>query len=92
MSSDTSFGVRLIDAEDLLTAFPAWEDETFHTCAVRETIKACKTIDAVPVVRCNECKYAEKRIGNAPYRCTVWFHSVNENDFCSAGVLGEYED
>lgn len=42
--------MRLIDADNLLTAFPPEEDETFHTSAVRGTINACPTVDAVPVV------------------------------------------
>lgn len=41
--------MRLIDADDLLTAFPAWENEIFRTSAVRGTINACPTVDAVPV-------------------------------------------
>ena len=40
--------MRLIDADDLLTAFPAWENEIFRTSAVRGTINACPTVDAVP--------------------------------------------
>ena len=41
---------RLIDADILLTAFPKGENEIFRTSAVRGTIDACPTVDAVPVV------------------------------------------
>lgn len=41
--------MRVIDADNLLTAFPKSEDEVFHTSAVRGTINACQTVEAVPV-------------------------------------------
>lgn len=50
---------RLIDVDNLLTAFPPEENEIFRTSAVRGTINACPTVDAVPVVRCKDCKHCQ---------------------------------
>ena len=41
--------MRLVDADILLTAFPKGENEIFRTSAVRGTIDACPTADAVPL-------------------------------------------
>lgn len=48
-------------------------------------------IDAVPVIRCHECGYSKKRIGDMV--CTRWDYDegegpnvVNGDDFCSYGV------
>lgn len=40
--------MRPIDADNLLTAFPAGENETFRTSAVRGTINACPTLEVIP--------------------------------------------
>ena len=40
--------MRLIDADELLTAFPPEENEIFGTSAVRGTIEACPTVTTVP--------------------------------------------
>ena len=44
---------RLIDADELKTAFPC--GETVRTESVRATIDHAPTVDAVPVVRCKDC-------------------------------------
>ena len=84
--------MRLIDADDLLTAFPAWENEIFHTSAVRGTINACPTVDAVTVVRCGECQYwdsfpscsATPQYHACRRRIMGNVHTMRE-DFCSRG-------
>ena len=42
--------MRLIDADNLLTAFPEDELEPLRISVVRAIIKVCPTVDAVPVV------------------------------------------
>ena len=39
--------MRTIDADNLLTAFPEGENETFRTSAVRGTINACPTLKVI---------------------------------------------
>lgn len=45
------------------------------------------TIDAVPVVRCRDCKYNSeaKAIGEDSLWCDYWAIDPDENDFCSYG-------
>ena len=42
---------------------------------------AIKALDAVPVVRCRECK----RFDRDNVICKMWLHVVASNDFCSYG-------
>ena len=84
--------MRLIDADILLTAFPKGENEIFRTSAVRGTIDACPTVDAVPVVRCGECKYWDR---SPSCSATPQYHAckrrifadvhMTRDDFCSQG-------
>lgn len=77
--------MRLIDADELKTAFPC--GETVRTESVRATIDHMPTVDAVPVVRCRDCKnsehwYADRR------RCFLWHEngvSVFDGGFCNYG-------
>lgn len=57
--------MRLVDADVLLTAFPKGENEIFRTSAVRGTIDACPTVDAIPVVH-----GTWKRNKNGTYSCS----------------------
>lgn len=87
---------RLIDADVLLTAFPKGENEIFRTSAVRGTIDACPTVDAVPVVRCKDCKFSDwytAMDGNRYCYCMEHGSSGHKgNDFCSYGEKeGEQE-
>ena len=76
---------RLIDADNLLTAFPKEENEIFHTSAVRGTIEACQTVDAVEVVRCKDCiRYLQ--IDEVWGRCPVIPYLLRKKDFCSYGL------
>ena len=49
--------------------------------AVRSILHSAKTIDAVPVVRCRECKYHNK----PPCPMRLSFNWTEDNDFCSYG-------
>lgn len=46
------------------------------------------TIDAVPVVRCNECKHYETDTGF----CHYWETGLHWDDFCSKGVKANAAD
>lgn len=56
---------------------------------VKEILKDAPTIDAVPVVRCGECKYCVFHCGE--HFCIKWraFPVVETDDFCSYGERRE---
>lgn len=75
--------MRLIDADELLTAFPG-DEPTLTTSCVRMTIRRMPTIDAVPVVRCKDCKWHEDNF------CTNFnVFGFGQDDYCSLGERGD---
>lgn len=93
--------MRLIDADEILTGIEElkispWATEDYmcyHNLAVKEALEIVRdlclnqapTIDAVPVVRCKDCKYFTL----SPYGCGKWEfdmeHGDEQNNFCSYG-------
>jgi hypothetical protein len=67
--------------------------------ALQEALNKVPTVDAVPVIRCKDCKYAKKiYIKNLPwlkqweYSCGYFnTHSVNGEGFCSNAEPKEKE-
>ena len=51
---------RLIDADELKKAFDFDDDAELEVAVVHYGIDHAPTIDAVPVVRCKDCKYRKK--------------------------------
>ena len=52
---------------------------------VQHILSHTPTIDAVPVVRCKDCKRFAYDKGDADYYCTISTCVVSHNDFCSYG-------
>lgn len=52
---------------------------------IRDILSDAPTIDAVPVVRCRECKYHRPIDYCAKHKQTGWF----DDDFCSHGKRKE---
>lgn len=88
--------MRPIDADKLVRdhGFFIEDEDGFPTCVVCETdIRHYPTIDAVPVVRCKECKYYKpgkyfKDINfchRLPYYAEKGGLNVADDDFCSYG-------
>ena len=93
--------MRLIDGDEL------WErlnDEPWEHNADRDEIalpivNAAPTVDAVPVVRCKDCKWFADNNGGEWYGCKM-FHVVRitpedapkPDDFCSYGERKEGAD
>ena len=81
---------RMIDADAAKEALTGWETEPTDE-EIEYTIDHIPTVDAVPVVRCNDCKYwigEEQTLnGEKLIRCAVdderW---TGGNDFCSFGT------
>ena len=90
--------MRLIDSDEL------WERLNYEPCehnADRDEIalpivNAAPTVDAVPVVRCKDCKWFADNNGGEWYGCKM-FHVVRitpedapkPDDFCSYGERRE---
>ena len=63
---------------------------------IKKSMEATKTVDAVPVVRCKECKYSCKD-GNGRSCEGYWYElseydvTVKDDDFCSYGEGKDYD-
>ena len=54
------------------------------------TLNNVPTVDAVPVLRCKDCRYAEEDLKYPEYRyCRLHEQSKKENGFCDEGVYYE---
>ena len=88
--------MRLIDADRALEivrdqgiAHPnAYHLTNYATLILREA----PTVDAVPVVRCRECKYHEDTSITEYEHCCLIGKTVRYNDFCSYGERKEGVD
>lgn len=71
---------KLIDAEKLKKHYAWWEDDERRTM-FDQIVDAQPTVDAVPVIRCKDCKYRDKETAN----CTRFRKDryVQSNSFCS---------
>ena len=92
--------MRLIDADWVLAHIKPYElsDEDWSVTGgtairlIHNAIDGAPTIDAVPVVRCNDCKWFADNNGGEWYGCYM-FHVVRitpedapkPDDFCSYG-------
>ena len=83
---------RLIDAKAGKKMFsaiaqPAEYKGVIHMVVPISEIDKLPTVDAVPVVRCRDCKYWENGKDYEPY-CNHWGNMMtdtNPDDFCSYG-------
>ena len=88
--------MRLIDADRLSEAIydnvPApYEDASWAKENCLAEIEAAQTVDAVPVVRCRECKYRFKNNGHDKSGCPIIDANIwmDDDDFCSHGERKE---
>ena len=82
--------MSLINREALLSYADLWASCGEHYTAedVIMMIKTAPTVDAVPVVRCRECKYRDGTPGQPNIQCG----QMHEDDFCSYGERKEGAD
>lgn len=82
--------MRLIDADELKGKAIADPDDgkCFVYC---QDIDEAPTVDAVPVVRCRECKFYFPG-STKPCVLSIGLTMVDENDFCSYGERNENEN
>lgn len=92
--------MRLIDAEKLVDML--YDNEFAVLCPLDEVsgvVDACPTVDAVPIVRCKDCKYYTRSELLAPNKFCFRLKHPAENrvigynfapdDFCSYGERRE---
>ena len=89
--------MRLIDADRLSEAIydnvPApYEDASWAKENCLAEIETAQTVDAVPVVRCRECKHMIPQ-SHTRY-CTVWnaVNGMGDDGFCNYGERKEGAD
>ena len=78
---------RLIDAEELELQFDVSDEDII----AKEIIRNAPTVDAVPVVRCRDCKFYFPDSTN-PCVLSIGLTMVDEDDFCSYGERNEDEN
>lgn len=93
---------RLIDAnsilDDFLKRYTEMERDrklVFAACEVKQDfadmISNAATVDAVPVVRCKDCKYRFKNNNHSKAGCPIIDANIwmDDDDFCSHGERKE---
>ena len=91
--------MRLIDADRLSEVIydnvsALYEDAVCAKEDCLAEIYVAPTVDAIPVVRCRECKYRFKNNGHSKDGCpiidaNIW---IDDDDFCSHGEREEGAD
>ena len=91
--------MRLIDADLLSEAIhenvsALYEDAVCAKEDCLTEVYAAPTVDAVPVVRCRECKYRFKNNGHDKSGCPIIDANIwmDDDDFCSHGERKEGAD
>lgn len=80
---------RLIDAHALFTFFCKFgNDAEWDTRGILYAIFTAPTVDAVPVVRCRDCKHFEKAGGS---HCTLLNTEMGRHDFCNCAERRDTE-
>ena len=90
--------MRLIDSDELWERlnYEPWEHNADRDEIALPIVNAAPTVDAVPVVRCKDCKWFADNNGGEWYGCKM-FHVVRitpedapkPDDFCSYGERSE---
>jgi hypothetical protein len=81
--------VRLIDANALKEWLGCDGDNKYRSMIMHEIadrIDEQPTIDAVPVVRCRECKYARPLVQEEWVACIMWCRGSQSDGFCHMGA------
>lgn len=81
--------VRLIDANALKEYLGCDNDRKYSSMIMHEIadrIDEQPTIDAVPVVRCRECKYARPLVQEEWVTCIMWRRGSPVDGFCNMGA------
>ena len=84
---------RLIDADEAKRNCERICDP-YAAMAAKAQIDSTETVNAVPVVRCRECKYRFKNNGHDKSGCPIIDANIwmDDDDFCSHGERKEGAD
>lgn len=83
--------MRLIDADALKTIRSIQSADYNSIETIQHWIDNAPTIDAVPVVRCKDCRYYQDNNGGYPNADCKWCkdETPDANDYCSCGERNE---
>ena len=90
--------MRTIDADELLETSDVFIVHTKEYGSIEvisvDAVGDAPTVDAVPVVRCRECKYRFKNNGHDKSGCPIIDANIwmDDDDFCSYGERKEGAD
>ena len=73
--------MRLIDADKFILALMDASLSSVDEDTILDLVDSVHTADAVPVVRCKDCKYRDGTPGKPNILCA----QMHEDDFCSYG-------
>ena len=77
--------MRLIDADKFILALMDASLSSVDEDTILDLVDSVPTADAVPVVRCKDCKYRDGTPGQPNILCA----QMHEDDFCSYGKRRE---
>ena len=80
--------MRPIDADKFVLALMDASLSSVDEDTILDLVDSIHTVDAVPVVRCRDCKYRDGTPGQPNILCA----QMHENDFCSYGECREGKD
>lgn len=84
--------MRLIDANMARADFNVWFRGSPHAATANYILDKQPTVDAVPVVRCKDCKHFIRTLENETYcNCVGGLTEPEEHDYCSYGERKEGE-
>ncbi len=77
--------MRLIDSDKFILALMDASLSSVDEDTILDLVDSVPTADAVPVVRCKDCKYRDGTPGQPNILCA----QMHEDDFCSYGERKE---
>ena len=80
--------MRPIDADKFVLALMDASLSSVDEDTILDLVDSIHTVDAVPVVRCKDCKYRDGTPGKPNILCA----QMHEDDFCSYGECREDKD
>lgn len=80
--------MRLIDSDKFILALMDASLSSVDEDTILDLVDSVPTADAVPVVRCKDCKYRDGTPGQPNILCA----QMHEDDFCSYGECREDKD
>lgn len=86
---------RLIDADNLLKNIKKQMGISPNYRITAGWCVVCEpTVDAVPVIRCKDCKHAapETYYKSWDYKCILFQHAMMADDYCSHGKRKENDN